>query len=43
MDTALEVAGVLCIAAFAFFIWPPAALLVLGAACLVASYVRAAR
>lgn len=37
----LDALGVLCLAAFAFFIWPPASLLVVGAALLFTSFVRA--
>lgn len=40
MTTTLEVLGVLCVAAFAWFVWPPAALLVLGVALLLISWVR---
>ena len=38
MTTALDLLGVLCFAALAFMVWPPAALGVLGVAALVASY-----
>lgn len=38
MTTALELFGVLCLAALAFCIWPPAALGVFGVAALGASY-----
>lgn len=34
----LEVAGVVCLAAFAAFVWPPACLLVLGIACIMAAW-----
>jgi hypothetical protein len=37
----LEVAGVGCLAVFAAFVWPPAALLVVGAALLVIAYTNA--
>lgn len=40
MTTALDVLGVLCVAAFAWFLWQPAALLVLGAAFLLVSWRR---
>jgi hypothetical protein len=33
-----ELVGVACIAAFAFFVWPPACLLVVGTALLVATW-----
>jgi hypothetical protein len=36
--TILDLVGVLCLAAFAAFIWLPAALVVIGAAALVASW-----
>lgn len=36
--TLLEVAGVACLALFAFAIWPPACLLVMGAALFLASW-----
>lgn len=36
----LDVLGVLAVAAFSFFIWYPAPLLVIGVALLVASFVR---
>jgi len=36
----LDALGVVVLAAFAFFIWPPAALLVVGAALLLTSFVR---
>lgn len=42
MTTVLDLLGVACIAAFAFFLWPPACLLVLGAAALLMSW-RASR
>lgn len=35
----LEIAGVICLAAFAAFIWPPACLLVVGLAFIVAAWV----
>ena len=34
----LEVSGVVCLAAFASFVWLPACLLVVGLACLVAAW-----
>jgi hypothetical protein len=39
----LEIAGVVCLATFAFFVWPPAALLVVGLACLAVAYTAAPR
>lgn len=36
--TILDVAGTLCLALFAFSAWPPAALLVVGAVCILASW-----
>lgn len=41
MGTALDILGVACLAAFAWFAWPPAALLVLGVAALLVSWRRA--
>lgn len=38
MTTALDLAGIALLAAFAWFVWPPAALMVVGAACLVISW-----
>ena len=38
LTTVLDVCGVLFLAAFAFFVWPAAALLVLGAAALAISF-----
>lgn len=38
LTTVLDVCGVLLLAAFAFFVWPAAALLVLGAAALAISF-----
>jgi hypothetical protein len=38
LTTLLDVFGVAALAAFAFFVWPPAALLVVGAALLFASW-----
>ena len=35
----LEVCGVGCLAIFAAFVWPPACLLVVGVACIVAAWV----
>lgn len=37
LTTLLDLLGVAALAAFAWFIWPPAALLVVGLAALVAS------
>lgn len=42
MTTFLDLLGVACIAALAFFIWPPAALGVIGVAALLMSW-RASR
>lgn len=42
LTTALDLLGVACLAAFAWCIWPPAALLVIGAACIAVS-ARASR
>lgn len=38
MTTILDVAGTVCLALFAFFIWPPACLLVTGVAALLISW-----
>jgi hypothetical protein len=38
MSAAVEIVGVACLAAFAFFVWPPACLLVVGAAILLGSW-----
>jgi hypothetical protein len=38
VTTLLDIAGALLVASFAFFVWPPAALLVLGVAVLFASW-----
>lgn len=38
ITTALDLAGALAIAAFAWFVWPPLVLLVLGAAALLISW-----
>lgn len=38
LTTALDVVGALLLSVFAFFIWPPAALAVVGLACFVASW-----
>lgn len=43
MTTVLDLLGVALVALFAFFVWPPAALAVLGAASLFASYTITAR
>lgn len=40
--TVLDLIGIICLAAFAFLVWPPLPLLVLGVAALVASW-RASR
>ena len=40
MGTALDLIGVACLAAFAWFVWPPSALLVVGAAILLVSWRR---
>lgn len=42
MTTVLDLLGVALLAAFAFFLWPPACLLVLGVAALLMSW-RASR
>jgi hypothetical protein len=42
MTTVLDLLGVACLAAFAFFVWPPACFLVLGVAALLMSW-RASR
>ena len=42
MTTVLDILGVACVAAFAFFVWPPACLLVIGAAAFLMSW-RASR
>lgn len=42
MTTVLDILGIVCVAAFAYFIWPPAALGVVGVAALLASW-RASR
>lgn len=41
MTTALDLLGATCLAAFAFFVWPPAAPLVVGVAALLISWRRA--
>ena len=38
LTTALDLLGVALLVAFAFFVWPPLALLVAGVGCLAASY-----
>ncbi len=38
MSTWLELLGVTCLAAFAFAIWPPACLLVVGVAALLIAW-----
>lgn len=38
MTIAAEIVGVACIAGFAFAVWPPAALLVVGVACLFGAW-----
>lgn len=42
LTTILDVLGLLLVAAFAFFVWPPLSLLVVGAALLLASRKAAA-
>lgn len=42
MTTVLDILGAACVAAFAFFVWPPACLLVIGVAALLMSW-RASR
>ena len=42
MTTVLDLLGIACLAAFAFLVWPPAGLLVLGLAALIVSW-RASR
>lgn len=37
LTTLLDLLGVLCLAAFAWFVWPPLALLVVASAALVVS------
>jgi hypothetical protein len=39
LTTVLELIGVTCLAAFAFLVWPPLALVAVGAAALVLSWV----
>lgn len=38
LTTVLDLFGVVCLAAFAWFVWPPAALLVVAVAALLASW-----
>ena len=38
LTTVLDLFGVVCLAAFAWFVWPPAALLVVAVAALFASW-----
>lgn len=38
MTTALDLLGVACLAVFAFAVWPPACLLVIGVAALLMSW-----
>ena len=38
MTTVLDILGVVCIAVFAWFVWPPLVLLVVAAGALVASW-----
>jgi hypothetical protein len=38
MSTVLDLLGVVCLAVFAFFVWEPAALLVIGVAALLISW-----
>lgn len=40
MTTVLDIIGVLLLAAFVWLVWPPAVLLVLGVAVLLASWIR---
>ncbi|MEY3734092.1 MAG: hypothetical protein RL347_1451 [Actinomycetota bacterium] len=40
MTTVLDVVGIFCLAAFAWFVWPPACLIVFGAALLLISWQR---
>ena len=39
MTTYLDLLGVMCLALFAFSVWPPACLLVIGVAALLISWV----
>ena len=39
VTTVLDVAGVGCLAGFAWFVWPPAVLLILAVAAFLASWV----
>lgn len=43
LTTVLDLLGVAALAAFAFFVWPPLLLLVIGVAALGASWVRERR
>ena len=43
LTTLLDILGVAALATFAWFIWPPAVLLVLGLAALAVSHRQAAR
>lgn len=43
LTTFLDLLGVVCLAVLAFFVWPPAALGVVGAAALASSYVIESR
>lgn len=43
LDNLLEFLGLLCLIAFAYFVWPPAALLVAGLILVVTSNLRTAR
>lgn len=38
MTTFLDLLGIACLAAFAFFVWPPACLIVIGVAALAMSW-----
>ena len=38
MTTTLDLLGASCLAVFAFFVWPPACLLVVGVAALLVSW-----
>ena len=38
LTTFLDLLGIACLAAFAFFVWPPACLIVIGVAALAMSW-----
>jgi 1,4-dihydroxy-2-naphthoate octaprenyltransferase len=40
LPIALELLGIACLSVFAWFVWPPAALLVVGLASIVIGYVQ---